>query len=138
MIDRAGKLNRASWDERATLHGNDDTFYDAAGVVAGANSLSSLELGLVGDADSISWARRGARVTGVDFSPAAVDKASIRAAAKASGSSTSRARRVMASSAVRRTLILPTVAASGTEDRPNCAERAVVASMMVSRGQRSR
>ncbi|WP_460439828.1 hypothetical protein [Amycolatopsis stemonae] len=50
MIDRAGKLNQASWDERATLHGNDDTCYDAAGVVEGASSLSSLELGLVGDA----------------------------------------------------------------------------------------
>lgn len=85
----ATDLNRASWDERATLHGQDDVFYDTAGVLSGASSLFPLELDLAGHVDrrslvhlqchigldSISWARLGAHVTGVDFSAVAIDKA---------------------------------------------------------------
>jgi hypothetical protein len=32
------ELNRASWDELATLHGQ-DAYYDSAALVAGASSL---------------------------------------------------------------------------------------------------
>jgi len=64
----------------------DSTSYDLAGFRAGKSSLHSLELGEVGDVagksllhlqchfgmDTLSWARLGARVTGVDFSDQAI------------------------------------------------------------------
>lgn len=86
--DEATRLNQASWDERAALHGQ-DSFYDTAALLAGASSLQQPELDLVSDVDraallhlqchfgldTLSWARLGARVTGVDFSATAVEKA---------------------------------------------------------------
>jgi SAM-dependent methyltransferase len=84
--------NRAHWDALAAVHGQDD-YYDAEALVAGADTLSDHEdaavRGAVGEVDgrdvmhlqchigfdSISLARRGARVTGVDFSPASLAKA---------------------------------------------------------------
>lgn len=90
----ATEINRANWDGRAAIHGQ-DRYYDTAGLIAGADSLSDVErAGLraaVGEVpgrdvlhvqchlgfDSISLARRGARVTGVDFSPVAVDRAAV-------------------------------------------------------------
>jgi SAM-dependent methyltransferase len=87
------KLNRASWDELATLHGQ-DAYYDSAALVAGASSLieeeevallESLGEDLTGRRilhlqchigfDAITFARRGAVVSGVDFSPVALAKA---------------------------------------------------------------
>jgi SAM-dependent methyltransferase len=76
------ELNRAHWDALATVHGH-DAYYDKDALVAGRDSLSEHEAAAVGDVtgldvmhlqchigfDSISLARRGARVTGVDFSP---------------------------------------------------------------------
>ena len=64
-------------------------FYDLDGFKAGATSLRSIELEEVGDVtgldllhlqchfgmDTISWARLGARVTGVDFEPNAIETA---------------------------------------------------------------
>src|SRR5512136_2825848 len=64
-------------------------FYDVAGFKAGKNSLKSVELAEVGDVggkrllhlqchfgmDTLSWARLGARVTGVDYAPQAIDLA---------------------------------------------------------------
>jgi SAM-dependent methyltransferase len=63
--------------------------YDVAGFKAGKCTLDRIELEEVGDVagrkllhlqchfgqDSMSWARLGARVTGVDFSPKAIDLA---------------------------------------------------------------
>jgi SAM-dependent methyltransferase len=91
-VDDALELNRALWDERALLHGQDD-YYDIQGFLKGDSSLSSREIdevrAAVGDVagldllhlqchfglDSLSWARMGAHVTGLDFSPVAVARA---------------------------------------------------------------
>jgi SAM-dependent methyltransferase len=84
--------NRAHWDALAAVHGQ-DAYYDTEALVGGADSLTELEAAAVRDAvgevagldvlhlqchigfDSISLARRGARVTGADFSPASLAKA---------------------------------------------------------------
>jgi len=84
--------NRANWNVWAAAHGQ-DAYYDSRGLVDGADSLTDVEhagvVSAVGDVaglevlhvqchlgfDAISLARRGARVTGVDFSPVALDKA---------------------------------------------------------------
>jgi SAM-dependent methyltransferase len=88
----ARRLNRAHWDALAAVHGQ-DAYYDTEGLVAGADSLTEAEAAGVREAvgavagldvmhlqchigfDAISLARRGARVVGVDFSPASLDKA---------------------------------------------------------------
>lgn len=88
MTDAAIDTNRASWDQRTAEHVG-SRFYDVAGFLAGNSSLNPLELDQVGAVegmsllhlqchfglDSLSWARLGAQVTGVDFSPAAIDQA---------------------------------------------------------------
>ncbi len=85
---RAREINRARWDELAALHGQDG-YYDSAGLIAGADSLTAEESALAGEVsgldvlhlqchigfDAISLARRGARMTGVDFSAAALARA---------------------------------------------------------------
>lgn len=87
------ELNRASWNELAAVHGQ-DTYYDSEALVGGASSLieeeeaallESVGPNLTGCSvlhlqchlgfDSITLARRGARVTGVDFSTVALEKA---------------------------------------------------------------
>ena len=74
-------LNRAHWDALARIHGQ-DTYYDTEALVAGADVLGDAEAAAVGQVtnldvlhlqshiafDSIALARRGARVTCVDFS----------------------------------------------------------------------
>ncbi len=86
-------LNRASWDELAAVHGQ-DAYYDSEALVAGASSLmaeeeealvANLGADLTGRGvlhmqchlgfDAITLARRGARVTGVDFSSIALERA---------------------------------------------------------------
>lgn len=76
------ELNRAHWDSLAAVHGQ-DAYYDKEALVSGRDSLNEYESAAVGDVtglevlhlqchigfDSISLARRGARVTGADFSP---------------------------------------------------------------------
>ena len=75
------EANRRRWDERVPIHYR-SSFYDVAGFLAGASSLEPHELAEVGDVggksllhlqchfglDTLSWARLGARVTGLDFS----------------------------------------------------------------------
>jgi 2-polyprenyl-3-methyl-5-hydroxy-6-metoxy-1,4-benzoquinol methylase len=82
------RLNRAWWDERAPVHAASG-FYDVPGFLAGEDSLRAFEPEEVGDVrgkrllhlmchiglDTLWWARRGAIVTGLDFSPAALDAA---------------------------------------------------------------
>ena len=88
----AFRLNRANWDDRARLHG-EDRYYDTDALVAGTSSLTDIEQDAlkrsVGDVagldvphlqchigfDSVRLARAGARVTGIDFSPASLAKA---------------------------------------------------------------
>ncbi|BAJ32619.1 putative methyltransferase [Kitasatospora setae KM-6054] len=82
------EINRANWDERVPVHVG-GKFYDLPGFVAGADTLLDFELAEVGEVtgkqllhlqchlglDTLSWARRGARVTGLDFSAPAVAEA---------------------------------------------------------------
>lgn len=79
------KANQARWDELVDIHQR-SAFYDVASFKAGRISLSHLERTEVGDVsgksllhlqchfgmDTLSWARLGARVTGVDFSEQAI------------------------------------------------------------------
>ena len=90
MLDEYLKANLARWDEWTKVHEASE-LYDVEGFRAGRSSLTSIEeseLGpLVGDGtrllhlqchfgmDTLSWARRGATVTGVDFSGEAVELA---------------------------------------------------------------
>jgi 2-polyprenyl-3-methyl-5-hydroxy-6-metoxy-1,4-benzoquinol methylase len=84
----AMELNRLHWDEAVGLHVASD-FYDVAGFKAGKTTLMRDALAEVGDVrgktllhlqchfgmDTLSWARAGASVTGVDFSPEAIKTA---------------------------------------------------------------
>ena len=82
--------NRKSWDERVAIHRRDETkFYDVQKVLDGGDKLNAIEASEIGDIrglrvahlqchfglDSICLARRGAAVTGLDFSPAAITEA---------------------------------------------------------------
>jgi 2-polyprenyl-3-methyl-5-hydroxy-6-metoxy-1,4-benzoquinol methylase len=82
MNDRARlEDNRLRWDD-AVPHHVRSAFYDMRGFLEGACTLRAFELDELGDVeglsllhlmchmgqDSLSWARRGARVTGLDFS----------------------------------------------------------------------
>lgn len=85
-------INRAWWDGAAAVHGA-DPIYDTDALLAGADRLGAEEQAAVAASvgsvsgldvihvqchigfDTISLARRGARVTGLDFSPAALAKA---------------------------------------------------------------
>ena len=78
-------INRAWWDEVTPVHEASD-FYDVVGFLDGRNALGTIERQAVGDVagrkllhlqchfglDTLSWARLGAEVVGVDFSPAAL------------------------------------------------------------------
>ena len=82
------EANRASWDERVPIHVSGE-FYDVASFKDGQERLQPFEIDEVGDVtgkellhlqchfgiDTLSWARRGARVTGLDSSAPAVGAA---------------------------------------------------------------
>ena len=87
-------VNRAYWDAMAAVHGNgSDSYYDVEALAAGTSSMLAAEDAAVREAvgdvagldvlhvqchlgfDSVTLARRGARVTGVDLSPASLEKA---------------------------------------------------------------
>jgi SAM-dependent methyltransferase len=89
-IDSLIEANRRNWDERVAVHRADRTgFYGVAGFLAGADSLMAIEAGEIGGVagrrllhlqchfglDTLSLARRGADVVGVDFSEAAIEAA---------------------------------------------------------------
>jgi SAM-dependent methyltransferase len=79
------RLNRASWDESVPYHLASE-FYDVEGFVAGDEPLDPFEIDELGPVedrtlvhlqchiglDTISWARHGAVVTGLDFSAPAL------------------------------------------------------------------
>ncbi|WP_413700560.1 class I SAM-dependent methyltransferase [Psychromonas sp. KJ10-10] len=82
------KVNKATWDKRTNVH-VDSKFYDVESFKQGNSSLNPLELKLVGSVegksllhlqchfglDTLSWARLGAQVTGVDLSSNAIQQA---------------------------------------------------------------
>ena len=87
------EANRQLWDVWADLHVG-SKFYDVDGFLRGDSTLGEIELAEVGDVagktllhlqchfglDTLSWARRGARVTGLDFSERAIAHARTLAA----------------------------------------------------------
>ncbi len=78
-------VNQKFWDEIAPHHAASD-FYAVEEFVSGSQTLGEIELAEVGDVagktmvhlqchiglDTLSWARRGADITGVDFSAEAL------------------------------------------------------------------
>jgi 2-polyprenyl-3-methyl-5-hydroxy-6-metoxy-1,4-benzoquinol methylase len=77
--------NKQSWNKRTVVH-KDSAFYDLASFKKGKSSLNKIELEELGDVkgktllhlqchfgmDTMSWAREGAIVTGVDLSDEAI------------------------------------------------------------------
>jgi len=88
MLDRYTQANKELWNDWADIHVG-SRFYDVEGFKAGACALRPLEVEELGDVtgksllhlqchfglDTLSWARRGARVTGIDLSDHAIDAA---------------------------------------------------------------
>ena len=82
------KLNKSAWNKKVDSHYKSE-FYDLQSFVDGKSSLQEIELALLGDLrgktilhlqchfglDSMSLARMGAKVTGVDISDVAIQKA---------------------------------------------------------------
>lgn len=84
-MDDYKKANRALWNEWTSIHEHSE-FYGLEGFKAGRSTLDPIELEELGDVwgkallhlqchfglDTLSWARLGAKVTGVDFSDKAI------------------------------------------------------------------
>jgi SAM-dependent methyltransferase len=82
------RANNLLWDDWTAIHERSE-FYDLEGFKRGGVRLRQYELDEIGDVtgldllhlqchfgiDTLSWARLGARVTGADFSQAAIDLA---------------------------------------------------------------
>ena len=87
-MDEYRRANRAVWDEWTSINAGSE-LYNLATFKAGRCSLKAIELEELGDVsgkrllhlqchfgmDTLSWGRRGALVTGIDFSPQAIDLA---------------------------------------------------------------
>ena len=87
-LDQFREANRARWDESVPVHAASE-FYGVERFLAGNTTLLPLDLDEVGDVagksllhlqchfglGTLSWARLGANVVGVDFAPSAVDTA---------------------------------------------------------------
>lgn len=87
-LDPYREANRARWDESVAIHAASE-FYGADRFLAGETTLLPLDIEEVGDVagksllhlqchfglDTLSWARRGANVVGVDFAQSAVETA---------------------------------------------------------------
>ncbi len=87
-MDEYLRKNLEMWNDWVPLHAQSD-FYDVEGFKKGKCTLKSIELEEVGNVsgksllhlqchfgmDTLSWARLGAKVTGVDFSDKAIDLA---------------------------------------------------------------
>ncbi len=84
-MDKRLETNRINWNEKTSVHAASN-FYDVAGFKAGQITLKDIEREEVGPVsgktllhlqchfglDTMSWARLGARATGVDFSDEAI------------------------------------------------------------------
>jgi SAM-dependent methyltransferase len=93
MTDDWAEANRELWDERVPIHVASE-LYDVEAFVAGRSSLRAFELAELADVrgrtlvhpqchfgeDTLSWARLGAEVTGLDFSGPAIAAARTLAA----------------------------------------------------------
>ncbi len=88
MDDHHRNANRSAWDELAPIHAKSE-FYDIEGFLDGTSALRGFELAEMGEVagrslvhlqchiglDTLSWARRGADVVGLDFSRPAIEVA---------------------------------------------------------------
>ncbi len=88
-LDPYREANRDRWDETVPIHAASD-FYGVDRFLAGASTLLQIDLDELGDVtaksllhlqchfglDTLSWARLGANVVGLDFAPSAVKTAS--------------------------------------------------------------
>lgn len=88
------EVNLANWNDRVPIHMASE-FYGVDAFLAGSDTLRPFEDGEAGDVrgkrlahlqchfglDTLSWARRGALVSGLDFSPPAIGAAASLAAA---------------------------------------------------------
>jgi SAM-dependent methyltransferase len=84
----AERADQSNWNRLAPLHAQ-SAFYDVASFKAGRSTLQRLEREELGDVagrsmlhlqchfgmDTLSWARLGARVTGVDYAESAIELA---------------------------------------------------------------
>jgi 2-polyprenyl-3-methyl-5-hydroxy-6-metoxy-1,4-benzoquinol methylase len=82
------EANKQAWNKRTGVH-KGSAFYDVASIKVGKTSLNKIELKEVGDVkgksllhlqchfglDTLSWAREGALVTGIDLSDNAIEYA---------------------------------------------------------------
>ncbi|MCO6175959.1 class I SAM-dependent methyltransferase [Flavobacterium sp. NRK F10] len=82
------EINKQTWNTKVPVHIDSD-FYDMEGFLNGKNTLPDLDLKLLGDVsgkkilhlqchfgqDSLSLARMGAQVTGIDISDKAIEEA---------------------------------------------------------------
>jgi 2-polyprenyl-3-methyl-5-hydroxy-6-metoxy-1,4-benzoquinol methylase len=89
-MERYIQANLQHWNEVTPIHVR-SRFYDVEGFKAGRRSLHAIELVELGNVssktllhlqchfglDTLSWARLGAKVTGVDFSGAAITQAQM-------------------------------------------------------------
>jgi len=87
-LERYYETNLRRWNELVGLHAESEE-YDLEGFIAGKSSLHTVELEALGDVsgrsllhlqchfglDTLSWARLGARVTGIDVSDSGIELA---------------------------------------------------------------
>lgn len=85
IMDEYFKANKEMWEAYVDLHKKSE-FYDVRGFLGGRQTLNPIEIEEIGDVsgksllhlqchfglDTLSWARLGAKVTGVDFSEKAI------------------------------------------------------------------
>jgi SAM-dependent methyltransferase len=83
-------INKEAWDQRTKVH-IASKFYDVESFKKGKSSLNPIELNQIGNVegkkllhlqchfglDTLSWARKGAEVTGVDISTEAIEQANV-------------------------------------------------------------
>lgn len=88
QLNQIFNANKDAWNKRTVVH-KDSAFYDVASFKAGKTSLNKIELQELGDVkgksllhlqchfgmDTLSWAREGADVTGIDLSDEAIEYA---------------------------------------------------------------
>ncbi|MAP54262.1 class I SAM-dependent methyltransferase [Altibacter sp.] len=85
-FQKAFDINKETWNKKVAVHAASE-FYDVEAFLKGKCSLNEYEVAALGDVsgasllhlqchfgqDSLSWARRGAQVTGVDISEKAIE-----------------------------------------------------------------
>ena len=89
-MDTYFEANRRNWNDRVAIHYQDNgEVYDVEQFLSGRSTLNQLEIDGIGDVsgktllhlmchfglDTLSWARKGAKVTGVDMADQAIETA---------------------------------------------------------------